>query len=152
MSNPILAAVERDLGVAWHDITSHLHPHPYHDNQPARSGPAERTTTMSLAETIRTDLTDGVTYVKGWVERMEANAGPVLETVDKVEQNKVLQALETAALGPEGEALVIDVIGRLAAFTAAPQPAQPAAAADTPADSTPAETAPSTAAEPSPAA
>jgi hypothetical protein len=96
--------------------------------------------TMTPATTLRrppvslaTDIQTATGDVKSFVED---HFGGLLDRAAKLEQNPILRALEDAALGPAGEALVVDFVGKLASFAQAVTPPAPAAAELTP-DSTP---------------
>lgn len=120
MSEPIFERV-------MHDIGSHL-TFRHHNQISNQEGPPE----MSFADDIKTDLTDGLDYVEGWVGRAKQAAPEILTRLQKYANSPVVTALETAgaAIDPPAEAIIAGWIRDLANLRA---PA-PAAAADPAAD------------------
>jgi hypothetical protein len=90
----------------------------YH--QPEHHQPQEAP--VSLATDIHTGIEDAKHF-------LEDHLGGVLQRASALENSPVVQALEMAALGPAGEALVVDFISKLASFASAVVP--PAAPAET---------------------
>lgn len=82
-------------------------------------GPPAKGTTMDTK--LRQDLTEGITYLRNMADRI-AGSG-IVERLDQLEQSKIVQAAEAAALGPAGEAAVVAVINALAAGGPITQPA-----------------------------
>jgi|HubBroStandDraft_4_1064222.scaffolds.fasta_scaffold54517_3 hypothetical protein len=86
----------------WHDVTGHFHHH--------------KENTMSLLTDLTPELTDGLNYVDGWVDRVKNLAAPVLDLAAKYENNAVVKELEAA--GEAIDAPATDVIVNLIRYLA----------------------------------
>lgn len=114
----------------WHDITTRYD---------QRNDPG-RTAAMTLADTIKTDLTDGLDYVEGWVSRVKTAAPDVLAHVQKYANSPIMAALEEAGalIDPPAEQIIAGWIHDLASLRPAVSQPAPAAAEPAPAEADPA--------------
>jgi hypothetical protein len=137
VSNPILSALENE----WHDITSHLHHHPYHDNQPQAVSPAPaKGNAVSVIDDIKTELVN----VQNKASEVYQHAKTVLEqhlpgiesAVTTIENEPFIKGYLGAQLAvPEHlVGLALDFLGKLVQANVAVTTAEPAAEAPAPAD------------------
>jgi hypothetical protein len=111
----------------FHDFTGHM-PHPHHHQDPENDTAEEHD--MDLSNDLKTDLTDGLDYVEGWVGRVKAAAPEVLSVAQRWANSPVTKALEDAgeAIDPAAETVIAGWIRDLASLklgtvSAAPAPA-----------------------------
>jgi hypothetical protein len=88
-------------------------------------------TTVSISEDIKSDLTDGISYIEGWVARVKAAAPGIVADAQRFADSPVTQALEKAGalIDPAAEQVIAGWISDLAALRAQ-APAVPVAAAE----------------------
>lgn len=66
-------------------LTGHLHHH-NHQEEPA----------VNITDDIKTDLSDGLSYVEGWVARVKQAVPGILSDAQKFANSPILKALEAA--------------------------------------------------------
>lgn len=109
----------------------------------ADTGSASKETTVGISADIKQDLTEGIEYIDGWIDRVKAAAPGIVSTVDTVANStvgKLAEALGEAILPPQVEEVVVNLVkaavdkyGQAASATTAPAPTATATPAQAPA-------------------
>jgi hypothetical protein len=109
---------------------------------------------VNIDADLKNDLTNGIDYLKGFVERVATAAPGWISEAEKAATSPIAQALESTVLGADDEAMIARLITKVgtAATTAADEAAQAVAPSEptAPDPSTPADTG-SVPAQPAPA-